>query len=114
MKTKLPPTNTTPAMLELYKLLLKSEKFLNWKPEEEPEKPLTLDDLGRDCIMALEKHYSVSEVAEVWGVSVDLVRNLFRSEPDVLALDNTGRGKYITLRIPESVMIRVHRRLSQG
>ena len=43
--TKLLPANTTPAMLELYKLLLKSEKFLNWKPERPAGKPLTLDDL---------------------------------------------------------------------
>ena|SRR3989442_1061072 len=111
VKTLKPSAATTPAMLEPYKVLLKSEKFLNWKPEE--EKPLDIS-IGESSIMALEKHYSVSEVAEVWGISVDLVRNLFRSEPDVLALDTTKRGKYVTLRIPESVMIRVHRRLSQG
>jgi hypothetical protein len=120
MKSKTPTADQSTPVLELYKVLLQSEKFLAWKPEE-PEKPLTLDALERSNIeqsniniTALEKHYSVSEVAEFWGVSVDLVRSLFRQEPDVLALDRTKRGKYITLRIPESVMIRVHRRLSQG
>jgi hypothetical protein len=113
--TKLLPANTTPAMLELYKLLLKSEKFLNWKPERHIVRPYKPENPAISTHeLALEKHYSASEVAEVWGVSVDLARSLFRSEPDVLALDRTKRGKYITLRIPESVMIRVHRRLSQG
>jgi hypothetical protein len=101
----------SPEMLELYKLLLKSEKFISWKPTPlRPQDPAVSGTTER----ALEKHYSASEVAEVWGISADLVRNIFRREPDVVALDRTGRGKYITLRIPESVMIRVHRRLSQG
>jgi hypothetical protein len=111
--------------------LLNSEKFRNWNwrikriiiGKSADSETLDIDrairprrveksNLTKD--RALEKHYSASEVAEVWGVSVDLVRNVFRQEPDVLALDRTKRGKYVTLRIPESVMIRVHRRLSQG
>jgi len=110
--TKLLSTNTTPAMLELYKLLLKSEKFLNWKPE--PEKPLTLDDLEQSSIMA-EKHYTPDELAELWGVSTETVRSIFREEPGVLKIGKTGtkykRG-YVTLRIPGEVAERVHRRLS--
>jgi hypothetical protein len=38
-----PPLATDPVMLELYRLLLQSEKFLAWKPEEEAEKPFTLE-----------------------------------------------------------------------
>jgi len=61
-----------------------------------------------------ERHYSVREVGEMWGFSPDVVRELFKREPGVLVLGNDGgRGKrgYHTLRIPESVVERVHRRL---
>ena len=91
-------------------LLLNSKKFLNWnKP-----KPLTLDGLEQSNIMA-EKHYSPDELAELWGVSTETVRSIFREEPGVLKLGKTGtrykRG-YVTLRIPLEVAERVHRRLS--
>lgn len=53
-----------------------------------------------------ERHYSVGEVAELWG-----------QEPGVIALGNEtrlrGRRRYVTIRIPESVLQRVHRRLSR-
>ena len=61
-----------------------------------------------------ERHYSVPEVAEAWNLSRAVVRKLFEREPGVLVLGNDGgRGKrgYHTLRIPESVMERVHWRL---
>jgi hypothetical protein len=110
--TKPLPAPAAPAMLELYKLLLKSEKFLNWKPEPELEKPLTLDDLEQSPIM-VEKHYAPAELAEIWGVDPETIRNIFRDEPGVLKLGNNGgKRAYITLRIPESVAERVHNRLS--
>lgn len=62
-----------------------------------------------------ERHYSVSEIASLWGMSKDTVRRLFCNEPGVLKLDNRARGtkrRYTTLRIPQSVLERVHRRLS--
>jgi hypothetical protein len=101
------------SMQELYKVLLKSEKFLNWKPYEDDVK---VGDKIKpsDPALSEEKHYTPSEIAKLWGVSVDLIRDNFRKESGVLALDRTGRGKYITMRVPESVMERVHRRLSQG
>lgn len=61
-----------------------------------------------------ERHYSVAEIAEIWSLSRDVVRKLFERESGVLVLGDDGsrtkRG-YHTLRIPESVMERVHRRL---
>ena len=57
-----------------------------------------------------ERHYSVTEVASLWALSRDSVRRLFRREPGVLAMGD----KYVTLRIPESVLERVHRRLSNA
>ena len=60
------------AMQELYKMLLKSEKFINWKPEK-PEKPFTLDDLEQSNIMA-EKYYTPDELSELWSVSTVLAQ----------------------------------------
>jgi hypothetical protein len=60
-------------------------------------------------------HYSPVELAEAWGVSVETVRSIFRVEPGVLKLGKTGtryRRGYFTLRIPQEVAERVHRRLS--
>jgi hypothetical protein len=107
------PRASDPAMLELHRLLLQSEKFLNWKPEEEPEKPFTLDDLEQSQITQ-ERHYTPDELSGLWGVSAETVRNVFREEPGVLRLQQPTKGKrqYVLLRIPESVAERVHRRLS--
>ena len=62
-----------------------------------------------------ETHYSPAALAKLWGVSVETIRVLFRSERGVLKIGNTGtkyRRAYITLRIPESVAERVHERLA--
>jgi hypothetical protein len=62
-----------------------------------------------------ERHYAVAEVAELWNLSTDVVRNLFEHEPGVLVLGDYGsrsKRRYTTLRIPQSVAERVHRRLS--
>lgn len=64
--------------------------------------------------LALQQHYKPAEVARVWGLSEDTIVRLFRNEPGVLRLGSPGRGgkrKYVTLRIPASVLRRVHRRL---
>ena len=63
-------------------------------------------------LAALEKHYTVGEVAELWGWSGNTVRKLFRDEAGVLQsnLPSLMRRKKrnVSLRIPESVMLRVH------
>jgi len=51
----------------------------------------------------------------LWNVSVQTIRDVFRDEPGVLKLGSNGtrtRRGYKTLRIPESVVERVHQRLS--
>jgi hypothetical protein len=64
---------------------------------------------------ATERHYSPDELAALWNLSGDTVRRLFGREPGVLVIQRArsrdARG-YRTLRIPESVAQRVHRRLS--
>jgi hypothetical protein len=67
--------------------------------------------------LANEKHYSVGEVATLWSLSVKTVRKMFESEPGVIqwgseeALHKRG---YRTLRIPESILQRVHRKLRRA
>jgi hypothetical protein len=64
----------------------------------------------------IERHYTVQEISEMWQLSGTTVTRLFRDEPGVLKLGpvNARRGRQtrITLRIPESVLQRVHRRMS--
>ncbi|HUZ94355.1 MAG TPA: hypothetical protein VMU57_05520 [Edaphobacter sp.] len=62
-----------------------------------------------------ERHYAVAEVAAMWNLSTDKVRALFANESGVLAIGEQNprhKRRYVTLRIPESVMERVHARLS--
>jgi len=60
-----------------------------------------------------ERHYSVEELTELWGMSDDFVRRLFLNEPGVVVFFKPRPGKrvYRILRIPESVVQRVHRRM---
>jgi hypothetical protein len=84
--------------------LIDSEKFRLWR-RVRPNR----------AMLAGERHYKPEELAELWGVSTETIRSIFREEPGVLKIGKTGskykRG-YVTLRIPEEVMERVHRRLS--
>jgi hypothetical protein len=60
----------------------------------------------------VEKHFSVGELSERWNLSTDSIRRLFENEPGVLVFKNNQPYKrtYKTLRIPESVAMRVYRR----
>jgi hypothetical protein len=62
----------------------------------------------------MEKHYRVRELAALWGFSNNTIIRMFDGEPGVIRLESgSGRRKYTTLSIPESVALRVHERLSQ-
>ncbi|PYV66757.1 MAG: hypothetical protein DMG96_41415 [Acidobacteria bacterium] len=63
---------------------------------------------------AMERHFSPEELGQVWALSADTVRRLFEREPGVLIIErNRSRTRrYRTLRIPESVALRVHRRMT--
>jgi hypothetical protein len=70
--------------------------------------------LAEKTAAALERHYSPEELATTWSISADTVRRLFEEEPGVLVIEKAKQGsrRYRTLRIPESVAIRVHRRMT--
>jgi hypothetical protein len=83
---------------------------------QKPPMP-SVPDLDDRYSPATERHYSVSELAGCWNLSLDTIRRLFEEEPGVLVIGTESgkysRRRYITLRIPESVAQRVHRRLSR-
>ena len=63
----------------------------------------------------IERHYAVTEIAEMWSLSADKVRELFENEPGVLLIGERSprhKRRYVTLRIPQTVLERVHCRLS--
>ena len=63
----------------------------------------------------IERHYAVTEIAEMWSLSPDKVRELFEKEPGVLVIGERSprhKRRYVTLRIPQTVLERVHSRLS--
>jgi hypothetical protein len=60
---------------------------------------------------AIERHFTVLEVSELWQLHPDTVRKMFRDQPGVLKIggkERRGKQGYVTLRIPESVLARVH------
>ena len=63
---------------------------------------------------SLERHFSVGELANLWDLSEQTIRRMFAGEPGVIEWGHSEsrfkRG-YITMRIPESVVHRVHCRL---
>jgi len=66
---------------------------------------------------ALERHYTISEIAAAWNYSPKTVRNLFAQMEGVVRISNpSGRRKrpYVTLRVPASLLEQTHQRLTAG
>ena len=60
-----------------------------------------------------ERHYSIRDLAELWNLSEDSVRRLFHNVSGVLVFRRyrPGRRTYRTIRIPESVALRVYQEM---
>lgn len=62
-------------------------------------------------LSALEPHYTVAELSELWSFSPSTVRRLFRAEPGVIKINRKSskhkKRDYISLRIPASIAQRV-------
>ena len=70
--------------------------------------------VGVSVSLATERHYSIPEIAKLWKLSDDKVRLLFKDESGVMRIgapERMHKRGYITLRIPESVLNRVHERI---
>jgi hypothetical protein len=65
---------------------------------------------------AAERHYAPSEIATLWHLNVETIRKLFQEEQGVLVIEapiKKGKRPYKTIRIPQSVLERVHKRLQR-
>lgn len=78
----------------------------------------TLAPLPEVPQIPLEQCYSPQQVASAWGLSTDKVRRMFENEAGVLKIGEPSRRmgralkrRYYTLRIPESVVYRVQKKL---
>jgi hypothetical protein len=63
-----------------------------------------------------ERHYPPCEVAELWHLDVETIRRMFQDEPGVVVLQGPikkGKRPYKTIRIPQSVLERVYKRLQR-
>jgi hypothetical protein len=112
-------TKSGPAVQDMQdsvRILIKSERFLNWKPEQrfydKSDRSRSQDSNSK--FSAIDEHFTPQQLADAWGVDVETIRNIFRDEPGVLKIGkgNGRRRQYVTLRIPHDVAERVHRRLA--
>jgi len=82
--------------------------------EEPPERHVSVS-IGVVSSAHSERHYAVVEIAQLWNLSTDKVRELVQNEPGVLVIGERRprhKRRYVTLRIPQSVLERAHSRLS--
>lgn len=59
-----------------------------------------------------ERHFTVPELAEMWNLSREFVRQVVQGEPGVTewVRQQPGRRRYRVLRVPESVAERLYNR----
>jgi hypothetical protein len=74
--------------------------------------------MDRDNLQPFEeRHFAVSELAAIWKLSAEFVRQLAEAEPGVTewVRQRPGARRYRVLRVPESVARRLYTRaLSQA
>jgi hypothetical protein len=83
-------------------------------PDETITRPSKRPDIdGGVDRLAFERHYRVAELAKLWKFSASTITRLLSSEPGVFRIEgHGGKRKHVILSIPESVVSRVHARLS--
>ena len=97
---------------------LSLEDKQHWMRERQSTAEPPPPDLAHsDTVIAFERHYRPKDLAVLWGLDESTVRRLFQDEPGVLKIGRAGRrdGKrdYMSIRIPESVAVRVHQERSR-
>lgn len=111
---------TTETTTDLRSILQQSRKFRQWKPVKSKtfgtgKEFRYTGKTFKNLANANEKHYTVADVSSLWGISEDLVRDIFRDETSVLRIRRPAtkmKRAYSTLRIPESTLNRVYSELS--
>ena len=75
-----------------------------------------LNDLpNTNSPIELEKHYTVAQVAEAWALSCATIRHYFEKLPGVIRIGRQAtrtKRKYVTLRIPASILHAEHSRMT--
>jgi uncharacterized protein involved in type VI secretion and phage assembly len=107
--------SSAPPAISLSKVMGRREISLDQKQERMRERHSSVAHALPTVAPFTERHYSVPEVAAMWNLSPDAIRRIFQGEPGVLVLggsESTRKRRYTTLRIPESVLVRVHRKLA--
>ena len=64
--------------------------------------------------VAFERHFKIGEIAELWHLEYKKVQRMFINEPGVFKETQDGtlkKKRYTVLRVPESVVLRVHRKM---
>ncbi|GGH00126.1 hypothetical protein [Silvibacterium dinghuense] len=65
-------------------------------------------------MQAIERHYTVAQLSKLWLFSESTIRRLFIKEPGVIKISHQPTRKrrgYTSMRIPERIAQRVHRRM---
>ena len=63
---------------------------------------------------ALERHYRIGELAEMWKLGRETVRMLVKNEQGVIRVRLGRKKAHTTYSVPESVVLRIHTRLLNG
>jgi hypothetical protein len=58
-----------------------------------------------------ERHYRISELAEMWSLGRETVRLLVCNEPGVIKVKLGRKRRHTTYSVPASVAERIHRKL---
>ena len=75
-------------------------------------KAATQSGAGSVSAVAFGRHFTASELAEIWKLDDTTIRRIFQDESGVLKIGKSrrrdGKRDYVTLRIPEAVALRVY------
>jgi hypothetical protein len=67
---------------------------------------------AKATVVAFERHFTAQDLAELWKLDETMIRRIFQDQPGVLKLGRSnrrgGNRDYVTLRIPESVALRIY------
>ena len=84
--------------------------------EQDPSQNDRNGELEGECDNAFEeRHFTIAEVAAMWNLSDEFVRQLVRDESGVTewVRQRPGRRRYRVLRIPRTVLDRLYKRAQE-
>lgn len=70
-----------------------------------------------DTPLALQRHFTISELAELWHYSYNFLRPRFENHPAVVRSgqeESMHRRRKIQIRVPESVALEVYESIKSG